>query len=65
MAADGTTTVVDRRDGNQGPDEFSLIEYNFSPFFGLAVQMYEATLVSDVRAPRQRQDHRIEAPRDG
>ena len=47
MAADGTTTVVNRRDGNQASDEFSLIEYNFSLFFGLAVQMYEATLVSD------------------
>ena len=47
MAADGTTTVVNRRDGKQTTDEFSLIEYNFSLFFGLAVQMYEATLVSD------------------
>jgi len=47
VAADGTTTVVDRRDGNQASDEFTLIEYNFSLFFGLAVQMYEATLVSD------------------
>jgi cytochrome c peroxidase len=47
VAEDGTTTVVDRRDGNQGTDEFTLIEYNFSLFFGLAVQMYEATLVSD------------------
>ena len=47
VAEDGTTTVVDRRGGNQAPDEFSLIEYNFSLFFGLAVQIYEATLVSD------------------
>ena len=47
VAADGTTTVVDRGNGNHAPDEFSLIEYNFSLFFGLAVQMYEATLVSD------------------
>ena len=47
VAADGKTTVVDRRDGNQASDEYTLIEYNFSLFFGLAVQMYEATLVSD------------------
>jgi len=34
-------------------NEFPLTEYNFSLFFGLAVQMYEATLVSD-RAPIDR-----------
>ena len=28
-------------------DQFTLMEYNFSLFFGLAVQAYEATLVSD------------------
>ena len=28
-------------------DEFSMIEYNFSLFFGLAVQMYGSTLISD------------------
>src|SRR4029079_5518321 len=27
--------------------EYSLLQYNFSLFFGIAVQMYEATLVSD------------------
>jgi cytochrome c peroxidase len=31
----------------RGPNDFTLIEYNFSLFFGLAVQLYEATLVSD------------------
>jgi len=41
------------RDGNQigngiprGLDEFSLMESNFSLFWGLAIQLYEATLVS-------------------
>ncbi len=29
------------------PDEFTLMEANFSLFLGLAVQLYEATLVSD------------------
>jgi cytochrome c peroxidase len=34
--------------GNQKDDNvFSQIEYNFALFFGLAIQMYEATLVSD------------------
>jgi cytochrome c peroxidase len=47
VAEDGTTTVVTRRDGNPATNEYTLIEYNFSLFFGLAVQAYEATLVSD------------------
>jgi cytochrome c peroxidase len=28
-------------------NEYSLLQYNFSLFFGLAIQLYEATLVSD------------------
>jgi cytochrome c peroxidase len=47
VAEDGTTTVVNRRDGSPATDEYTLMEYNFSLFFGLAVQIYEATLVSD------------------
>jgi cytochrome c peroxidase len=43
----GVTTIVTRPDGNPRTDEYTLIEYNFSLFFGLAVQAYEATLVSD------------------
>src|SRR4028118_450605 len=34
----------------QGPlatDEFTLMDYNFSLFFGLAVQLYESTLISN------------------
>ncbi len=30
-----------------GPDDFSQMEYNFSLFFGLAVQLYESTLIAD------------------
>jgi cytochrome c peroxidase len=45
--AKGVTTVVTRPDGNPRTDEYTLIEYNFALFFGLAVQAYEATLVSD------------------
>jgi cytochrome c peroxidase len=47
VAEDGTTTIVVRPDGNPQTDEYTLVEYNFSLFFGLAVQAYEATLVSD------------------
>jgi cytochrome c peroxidase len=28
-------------------DEYSLMDYNFSLFFGLAIQLYESTLISD------------------
>ena len=47
VAPDGTTSVVDGASGVQAPNDFTLLEYNFSLFFGLAVQVYEATLVSD------------------
>jgi cytochrome c peroxidase len=47
VAADGTTTVVSQRDSDPSTDEYTLLEYNFSLFFGLAVQAYEATLISD------------------
>ena len=30
-----------------GAKDFTQMEYNFSLFFGLAVQLYEATLVAD------------------
>jgi cytochrome c peroxidase len=48
--ADGTKTLVDKKnvgDDNLPDNEFALIQYNFSLFFGIAVQLYEATLVSD------------------
>jgi cytochrome c peroxidase len=49
--ADGSKTVVPRTDSrcDRGcsDNEFSLLQYNFSLFFGIAVQLYEATLVSD------------------
>jgi len=43
---DGTKSVVDKVDDDPTTDEYTLIQYNFTLFFGLAVQMYEATLVS-------------------
>jgi len=54
--ADGTTTVIKRGkdkkgqetpDDNLGANEYALIQYNFSLFFGLSIQLYESTLVSD------------------
>jgi cytochrome c peroxidase len=49
--SDGTTTVVKRKlgvhDDDLGANDYALIQYNFSLYFGLAVQLYESTLVSD------------------
>ena len=49
--ADGTKTLVSKNDGvcegNCGENEYSLMQYNFALFFGIAVQLYEATLISD------------------
>ena len=50
VAADGTTTFVNAKDAKKTPigyDDYTLAEYNFGLFFGLAVQLYESTLVSD------------------
>lgn len=44
---EGNLVFKDRPDGPLTTDEFTLIERNFSLFFGLSIQMYEATLVSD------------------
>ena len=46
ISADGTRRVVDKADSDLRTDEYTLIQYNFTLFLGLAVQMYEATLVS-------------------
>jgi len=47
--ADGTKTLVPKYGGDDNllENDYSLIQYNFSLFFGIAVQLYEATLVSD------------------
>ncbi|NGZ94677.1 MAG: cytochrome C peroxidase [Nitrospira sp. WS110] len=58
VAEDGTVSIVDQRDRNPNTEEFTLLEYNFALFFGLAVQLYEATLVSDDTPwDRFRRDH--------
>ena len=43
----GNLTFVRKPLNKADINEFSQLEYNFSLFFGLAVQAYEATLVSD------------------
>jgi cytochrome c peroxidase len=47
VGTDGTPTVTDPPSGALAANEFSLMQYNFSLFFGLAIQMYETTLVAD------------------
>lgn len=39
--------VVSRDDGDPSTNEYTLMQYNFALFFGLAIQMYESTLVAD------------------
>ena len=45
--ADGSADMIPSSGKRLGDNEFTQMEWNFSLFFGLAVQMYEATLVSD------------------
>ncbi len=47
VGTDGTSTVIDPPPGLPAANEYSLMQYNFSLFFGLAIQMYETTLVAD------------------
>lgn len=47
VGTDGTATVIDPPAGSPAANEYSLMQHNFSLFFGLAIQMYEATLVAD------------------
>lgn len=46
VAKDGSLTFLKSAPKKLGEDEFELMEYNFSLFFGLAIQLYEATLVT-------------------
>lgn len=47
LRLDGTVAFVDHPDFDPLTIELTLAQYNFALFFGLAVQLYEATLVSD------------------
>ena len=44
---DGTVRFVSHADNDPATRELPVLQYNFALFFGLAIQMYEATLVSD------------------
>ena len=43
----GGTQYIRKPQGPSATDEFSVMDYNFPLFFGLAIQMYESTLVSN------------------
>jgi cytochrome c peroxidase len=50
--ADGSRTLVAKNngeceEGTCSENEYSLLQYNFAFFFGIAIQLYEETLVSD------------------
>ncbi|WP_395790656.1 cytochrome-c peroxidase [Aquimonas sp.] len=47
VAGDGSRSLRAHPGRPLRSDEYSLIEYNFSLFFGLAIQLYENTLISD------------------
>jgi cytochrome c peroxidase len=47
VALDGSVTYVPRPNRNLLPNEYTMMEYNFPLFFGLAVQLYEMILISD------------------
>ncbi|HEX7837561.1 MAG TPA: cytochrome c peroxidase [Kofleriaceae bacterium] len=47
IAADGSVRFVAQPDGDPTTREVTMLQFNFALFFGLAVQAYEATLVSD------------------
>ena len=58
VSEDGLTDVVDKADNDPSTDDYSLIQSNFTLFMGIAVQMYEATLVADDTPwDRFRRDH--------
>ena len=43
----GGTQSIRQPQGPSATDEYSLMDYNFSLFFGLAIQLYESTLISN------------------
>jgi cytochrome c peroxidase len=44
---DGTTEVATRPDRDPETEEYTLMQYNFGLFFGLSLQLYQATLIAD------------------
>jgi cytochrome c peroxidase len=56
VEVNGTSTVIDPPSGAPAANEYSLMQYNFALIFGLAIQVYEATLVADNSAYDQFMD---------
>jgi cytochrome c peroxidase len=47
VAGDGSLVFVPQPDRPLHDNEYTMLEFNFSLFFGLSVQLYEMTLISD------------------
>lgn len=47
IGLDGNPSFVSRPNRPLLPNEYTMAEYNFPLFFGLAIQLYEMTLISD------------------
>jgi cytochrome c peroxidase len=47
IGTDGTRRIFRQPQGALATNQFTLMDYNFSLFMGLAIQMYESTLVSN------------------
>jgi len=47
VAGNGSLAFMPRPDRPLHDNEYTMLEYNFSLFFGLSVQLYEMTLISD------------------
>ena len=47
VAPNGSISFVPRPNRELHDNEYTMIEYNFSLYFGLSVQLYEMTLISD------------------
>jgi cytochrome c peroxidase len=47
VTPDGEARLVRAPDGDSATIEYTLLEWNFGLFFGLSIQLYEATLVAD------------------
>jgi cytochrome c peroxidase len=47
VASDGSISFAQKPNRTLLPNEYTVLEYNFQLFFGLAIQLYEMTLISD------------------
>ena len=47
VASNGNISFASKPNRNLLPNEYTMAEYNFTLFFGLSIQLYEMTLISD------------------